>query len=75
MMSDSSHRSQKPEQVQLWQDMTAVKLNIISRMDSFPAPLRIMCIKFVQKVVQVQTPGVISDPRVSIRSCSLVMVT
>lgn len=49
----------------LWQDMSAMKLNILQRMDSAPVTVRICCIKFVQKVVQVETPGVISDPRVS----------
>ncbi len=49
----------------LWQDMSAMKLNILQRMDSAPVAVRICCIKFVQKVVQVETPGVISDPRVS----------
>lgn len=40
-------------------------MNILQRMDSAPIAVRICCIKFVQKVVQVETPGVISDPRVS----------
>ncbi|KAK5467913.1 hypothetical protein LTS15_000886 [Exophiala xenobiotica] len=47
----------------LWHDMSAMKLNILQRMDSAPVAIRICCIKFVQKVVQVETPGVISDPR------------
>lgn len=47
--------------------MTSMKLNILQRMDSFPVAIRICCIKFVQKVVQVETPGLISDPRVSRR--------
>lgn len=42
-----------------------MKLNILQRMDSAPVAIRICCIKFVQKVVQVETPGVITDPRVS----------
>ena len=33
-------------------------------MDTAPMGIRICCIKFVQKVVHVQTPGVIADPRV-----------
>lgn len=33
-------------------------------MDSAPIAVRICCVKFVQKVVQVETPGLISDPRV-----------
>ncbi|KAL2444499.1 mRNA cleavage and polyadenylation specificity factor complex subunit pta1 [Exophiala dermatitidis] len=52
-----------PNESSLWQDMTSMKLNILQRMDSFPVAIRICCIKFVQKVVQVETPGLISDPR------------
>lgn len=44
--------------------MTAIKHNILGRMDSAPHPVRICCIKFVQKVVHTQTPGPIADPRV-----------
>lgn len=43
--------------------MAAVKTNILKRWDTAPAGVRVCCIKFVQKVVQVQTPAVI-DPRV-----------
>jgi symplekin len=40
-------------------------------MDSFPCPVKICCVKFLQRVVQVQTPGLIADPRVrSARSVS-----
>lgn len=44
--------------------MAAIKSNILRRMDSAPAGVRICCIKFVQRVVQTQTPGLIADPRV-----------
>lgn len=44
--------------------MTAIKQNILQRMDVAPMPIRIASIKFLQKVVQVQTPGLIADPRV-----------
>lgn len=47
-----------------WQDMNAIKLNILQRMDVSPTPVKMCCVKFVQKVVQVQTPGQIADPRV-----------
>ena len=43
--------------------MAAVKQNILKRWDTAPAGVKICSIKFVQKVVQVQTPGMI-DPRV-----------
>lgn len=44
--------------------MTAIKQDILRRMDSFPYSVRICCIKFLQRVILVQTPGLISDPRV-----------
>jgi len=47
-----------------WQKMAAIKSNILRRMDTAPAGVRICCIKFIQRVVQVQTPGLIADPRV-----------
>ncbi|KIX01623.1 uncharacterized protein Z518_09349 [Rhinocladiella mackenziei CBS 650.93] len=52
-----------PNEAALWQDMSSIKLDILQRMDSAPVAVRICCIKFVQKVVQVETPGLISDPR------------
>ena len=57
------HSISQPEQVLLWQEMAAIKLNILMRMDKAPPAVRVCCIKFIQKVVQVQTPGVIADPR------------
>lgn len=44
--------------------MAAIKSNIIKRWDTASTGVRTCCIKFVQKVVFVQTPGVIADPRV-----------
>ncbi|KAL8872737.1 MAG: hypothetical protein Q9174_001676 [Haloplaca sp. 1 TL-2023] len=46
-----------------WERMAAIKSNITRRWDSSPGGIRVCCIKFVQRVVQVQTPGVIADPR------------
>ena len=48
---------------EVWGKMTGLKSNILKRMDSAPGGVRICCIKFVATVVQVQTPGVIADPR------------
>lgn len=45
--------------------MTAVKSVILRKMDDASIGIKICCVKFVQRVVQVQTPGVIVDPRVS----------
>lgn len=44
--------------------MNAVKQEILRKMDSFPCSVKICCVKFLQRVVQVQTPGLIADPRV-----------
>lgn len=48
----------------VWRSMDAIKLNILQRLDVAPIPVRICCIKFIQKVIQIQTPGQIADPRV-----------
>lgn len=53
-----------PTDESTWQKMAAIKSNILRRMDSAAPGVRICCIKFVQRVVQTQTPGLISDPRV-----------
>ena len=48
--------------------MASIKSNILKRWDTAATGVRICCIKFVQKVIQVQTPGVIADPRVGAMS-------
>lgn len=53
-----------PEDSKSWDTMNVIKQDILRRMDSFLCPVKICCIKFLQRVVQVQTPGLISDPRV-----------
>ncbi|OCK96924.1 uncharacterized protein K441DRAFT_656220 [Cenococcum geophilum 1.58] len=57
------HILSSPNDVQNWQVMAAIKSNILRRMDSASPGVRICCIKFVQRVVQVETPGLIADPR------------
>lgn len=47
-----------------WQLMSAIKANILRRMDTALPGVRACCVKFLQQVVLVQTPGVV-DPRVS----------
>src|SRR5277367_2982190 len=54
----------RPEEAATWQNMVAIKSNILKRMDTAPIGVRVCCIKLLQRIVQVQTPGVISDPRV-----------
>ncbi|KAF2109507.1 hypothetical protein BDV96DRAFT_502484 [Lophiotrema nucula] len=52
-----SHDSQN------WQLMLQIKSNILRRLDSAPPGIRVCCVKFVQQMVLVQTPGIIADPR------------
>ncbi|KAI9719190.1 MAG: hypothetical protein M1828_006283 [Chrysothrix sp. TS-e1954] len=52
-----------PEDGATWQNMAAIKSNILKRMDMSPLGIKLCCIKFIQRVVQVQSAGVISDPR------------
>lgn len=60
------HSIDHPDESGVWEKMTAIKQNILWRWDAAPYAVKVCCIKFVQRVVQVQTPGVISDPRVRI---------
>ncbi|KAF9894242.1 hypothetical protein FE257_007744 [Aspergillus nanangensis] len=57
------HIINHPEDSAAWDNITAIKQDILRRWDSFPYPVKICCIKFVQRVVQVQTHGLIADPR------------
>ncbi|KAF7161754.1 hypothetical protein CNMCM6106_008907 [Aspergillus hiratsukae] len=57
------HIINHPEDSALWENMTAVKQEILRKWDSSPYPVKVCCIKFVQRVVQVQTHGPIADPR------------
>lgn len=58
-----AYRMSHPDQALLWQDMTTMKMTVLRLMDTASTSIRICCVKFIQKVVQVQTPGVIADPR------------
>ncbi|CAI7652414.1 unnamed protein product [Penicillium glandicola] len=57
------HVVNHPQDGKSWETMSAIKQDILRRMDSFPCPVKLCCAKFIQRVVQVQTPGLISDPR------------
>ncbi|RAH46980.1 RNA-processing protein PTA1 [Aspergillus brunneoviolaceus CBS 621.78] len=57
------HIINHPRDGAMWENMTAIKQGILRRWDSFPSQVKICCIKFVQRVVQVQTHGPIADPR------------
>ncbi|EAW15122.1 RNA-processing protein PTA1 [Aspergillus clavatus NRRL 1] len=57
------HIINHPQDSALWENMTAIKQDILRRWDTSPYPVKMCCIKFVQRVVQVQTHGPIADPR------------
>lgn len=57
-------RISHPNDADVWQKMASIKSNILRRMDPAPAGVQLSCVKFIQSVVQVQTPGMITDPRV-----------
>jgi symplekin len=52
-----------PQDASPWQKMTAIKSSILRRMHNAPPGIHICSVKFIQRVVQVQTPGLIADPR------------
>ncbi|EDU50517.1 conserved hypothetical protein [Pyrenophora tritici-repentis Pt-1C-BFP] len=56
------HTVSDPSDAQKWQLMAGIKSNILRRMDTAAPGVRICCVKFLQQVVLVQTPG-IADPR------------
>jgi symplekin len=57
-----------PNDAHNWQLMAGIKTNILRRMDAAAPGVRICCVKFLQQVVLVQTPGII-DPRVNTTPC------
>nr|POF26288.1 mrna cleavage and polyadenylation specificity factor complex subunit pta1 [Quercus suber] len=57
------HSISTPTDTETWAKMARIKSSILKRMDIATPGVRICCIKFVARVVQVQTPGVIADPR------------
>ncbi|KAB8356605.1 hypothetical protein FH972_024187 [Carpinus fangiana] len=57
------HTIYTPTDITTWQNMAAIKSSILRRMDSAAPGVKLCCTKFIQRVIQMQTPGVISDPR------------
>lgn len=47
-----------------WEKMTAIKTRIRDIWDTAPLPVRICCVKFVQRVVLAHTSSVNPEPRV-----------
>ncbi|EOA88885.1 hypothetical protein ACJQWK_05950 [Exserohilum turcicum] len=68
------HTVSDPSDTQNWQLMAAIKSNILRRMDSAAPGVRICCIKFLQQVVLVQTPGAADPRRVDHNDISLSLV-
>ncbi|KAI9769665.1 MAG: hypothetical protein M1840_003902 [Geoglossum simile] len=57
------HTITNPNDAATWEKMNAIKTRILRLWDTAAPGVQICCIKFVQKVIQVQTPGTIADPR------------
>ncbi|KAF2850807.1 hypothetical protein T440DRAFT_424417 [Plenodomus tracheiphilus IPT5] len=68
------HTVSDPSDAQHWQLMAAIKSNILRRMDAAPPGIRICCVKFLQQVVLVQTPGVMDPRRPDHNDISLALV-
>ncbi|KAF8467718.1 hypothetical protein BDZ91DRAFT_782414 [Kalaharituber pfeilii] len=56
------HICANPKKTEEWQKISIIKQKILWLWDSGPPGVKVCCIKFVQRVIQVQTPGV-TDPR------------
>ncbi|KAJ4372327.1 hypothetical protein N0V83_004101 [Neocucurbitaria cava] len=69
------HIVSDPSDSQHWQLMAAIKANILRRMDTAAPGVRICCIKFLQQVVLVQTPGVVDPRRPDHNDISLALVS
>ncbi|KAI9788445.1 MAG: hypothetical protein M1816_006881 [Peltula sp. TS41687] len=57
------HIIAKPNDSPTWEKMTAIKSGILKMWDSAAGGVRICCVKFVQRVILVQTAGPVADPR------------
>ncbi|KAF2035801.1 hypothetical protein EK21DRAFT_53105 [Setomelanomma holmii] len=56
------HTVSHPHDARDWELMSSIKSSILRRMDTASPGVRICCVKFLQQVVLVQTPGIV-DPR------------
>jgi len=59
----SIYRCSNRNDAETWNKMVTIKSNILNLWDIAPIGVRICCIKFVQRVILVQSRG-ITDPRV-----------
>lgn len=69
------HTVSDPSDAQHWQLMAAIKSNILRRMDVATPGVRVCCVKFLQQVVLVQTPGVMDPRRPDHNDISLALVS
>ncbi|MCJ1311786.1 hypothetical protein MMC25_005459 [Agyrium rufum] len=51
-----------PTDATTWERMAAIKSKILKRWDAAVTGVRLCCIKFVEEVIRVQTPGMITNP-------------
>lgn len=57
------HTLSSQDTADVWAKMAGIKSSILRTMDNVAPGIRICGIKFISRVVQVQTPGLIADPR------------
>ncbi|KAI9677901.1 MAG: hypothetical protein M1829_002398 [Trizodia sp. TS-e1964] len=54
---------QNPSQTAPWENMSIIKSRILRLWDTAASGVRVCCIKFVQRVIQVQTPSVVTESK------------
>lgn len=54
-------RISNPQDVATWETMKAVKKTLLQGLDSMPTSVQMVGIKFMQRMVQVQTAAVVED--------------
>ncbi|KAH8733017.1 hypothetical protein GQ44DRAFT_601688 [Phaeosphaeriaceae sp. PMI808] len=68
------HTVSNPNDAQDWQLMSSIKTSILRHMDTATPGVRICCVKFLQQVVLVQTPGIVDPRRPDHNDISLTLV-
>jgi len=58
-----ANRCTNRDEKAIWDKMASIKSRVLGLWDNESEGIRLACIKFVQRVILVQTPGA-SDPRV-----------
>jgi symplekin len=73
-ITDKANSTYHPEEAETWNHLQAIKNAILSQMDSYPPSIKACCVKFIQRVVQTQTPGIIDPRRPDKNETSLALV-